>query len=184
MSVATIIAHLKATSRALTNSTPIDVAIVDGTGAQVTSFGGSGGTSSSFGAAFPGSGTAAGFIDSTGINMAGGNLDASGNLKVAGTLTTTPPASATATLTNVASSASNVTLLASNALRLAFEFYNDSTSSVYVKFGATASATSYTKRLLPNEFWSTKDIGVNYTGRIDAIWDSANGNMRVTELTA
>lgn len=42
---------------------------------------GSGGTASSFGAAFPATGTAAGFISSTG-NMAGANLDASGNLEV------------------------------------------------------------------------------------------------------
>lgn len=43
--------------------------------------GGAGGTSSTFGAAFPGTGTAAGFRDSGG-DMAAGNLDASGNLKV------------------------------------------------------------------------------------------------------
>lgn len=42
---------------------------------------GGGGTSSTFGAAFPTTGTAAGFIDSTG-KMAGANLDASGFLKV------------------------------------------------------------------------------------------------------
>jgi uncharacterized phage-associated protein len=43
---------------------------------------GSGGTSSNFGAAFPTAGTAVGFKDSTGANMAAGNLDASGNLKI------------------------------------------------------------------------------------------------------
>lgn len=177
-----IIAHLKASSRKLAGATPLDVTINDGSGNPITSFGGSGGTSSSFGSAFPATGTAAGVIDSGG-NMAGLNLDASGNLKVSGSITASAPASSTAALTNVASSASSVTLLAANALRLSFQMYNDSTSSVYVKFGATASASSYTKRLFPNEYWSTRDLGVNYTGRIDAIWDSANGNMRVTELT-
>lgn len=43
--------------------------------------GGGGGTSSTFGAAFPGDGTAIGFIDASG-NMAGGTLDAAGFLKV------------------------------------------------------------------------------------------------------
>ncbi len=47
----------------------------------IVSGGGTGGTASSFGAAFPATGTAAGFIDSGG-NMAGANLDASGFLKV------------------------------------------------------------------------------------------------------
>lgn len=45
--------------------------------------GGGGGTSSVFGAAFPADGTAVGAIDASG-NMAGLNLDGSGNLKVAG----------------------------------------------------------------------------------------------------
>lgn len=160
---------------------PIDAAT---SAARVNNVGaGGGGTSSSFGSLFPSAGTAAGFKDNSG-NMAAGNLDASGNLKVSGTLSTTPPASGTSTLSNVASSASSVTLLSANSLRLAFTLYNDSTQNCFIKFGATASATSYTIQILPSQFISSKDIGVNYTGRIDAIWTSANGNMRVTELTA
>lgn len=144
--------------------------------------GGGGGTSSTFGSAVPSDGTAAGFEDVSG-NMAMGKLDASRNLLVAGTLTTTPPAAATSTLSNVNSSATNVTALAANAARLGFELYNDSAAAANVKLGATASASSFTKRLLQREFFSTRDLGVNYTGRIDAIWDSADGAMRVTELT-
>lgn len=48
---------------------------------NVVAGGASGGTSSTFGAAFPATGTAAGFIGSTG-NMTGGTLDASGFLKI------------------------------------------------------------------------------------------------------
>ena len=58
--------------------------------------GGGGGTSSNFAAAFPSAGTAAGFKDSNG-NMAGGTLDASGNLDVnvnAGTFAFTWPGTA------------------------------------------------------------------------------------------
>jgi hypothetical protein len=47
----------------------------------IVSGGGTGGTASTFGAAFPPTGTAAGFIDNGG-NMAGGTLDAAGYLKV------------------------------------------------------------------------------------------------------
>lgn len=69
-------------SRIVGSAIPLDVSVVDGSGNQVTSFGGTGGTASTFGAAFPASGTAAGFKDSTGALMAPGNLDASGFLKV------------------------------------------------------------------------------------------------------
>lgn len=87
---------------------------------------------------------------------------------------------ATGTLSNVASSTSSVTALASNASRLRAFLFNDSTSRAYIKFGATASSTSFTKFLLPGEFFEVSW----YTGIIDAIWESANGNMRVTEITA
>lgn len=48
------------------------VAIVDGSGNQITTFGGSGGTASSYGSAFPASGTAVGFSDGT--NMQGSRV--------------------------------------------------------------------------------------------------------------
>ena len=41
-------------------------------------------SSATFGAAFPATGTAIGFKDSTGVNLVPGNLDASGNVKVSG----------------------------------------------------------------------------------------------------
>ncbi len=142
-----------------------------------------GGTSPSFGAPIPLTGTIVGGEDPTG-NFQPFQVDASKNLLVAGTLAVTPTAASTSVLSNVAASATSVTLLASNAARLTFVLYNDSTSALYVKLGATASATSFTKRMLPNEQWDTSDLGVNYTGRIDGIWDSAAGAMRVTELSA
>ena len=57
----------------------LSVQIVDGSGNQVTSFGGAGGTSSSFGSAVPSSGTAAGFSDGTNMQLARvHDLDSSG----------------------------------------------------------------------------------------------------------
>lgn len=79
--------NLDGSGNALTSATrgserALSVQIVDNTGAQVTTFGGSGGTASNFGSAFPTAGTAIGFKDSAGTNLAAGNLDASGFLKV------------------------------------------------------------------------------------------------------
>lgn len=90
--------------------------------------------------------------------------------------------SSTATLSNVASSASSVTLLSSNANRLNATIFNDSTQVLYVKFGATASATSYTVQIAANGYYELPVSNI-YTGIIDGIWASANGNARVTELT-
>lgn len=186
------IAHLDATNRGLTNATPLDVAIVDGTGAQITSFGGSGGTSNTDTSNFTvttGLGTPMeGLFETSPTSVASGQVGVLGmtadrKLKVSGSFSSTPITSATNTLTSVADNAASVSLLAANANRLCFSLYNDSTSDVFVKCGATASATSFTKRMLPQEVWGTAQLGVNWTGAIDAIWVSAPGGaMRVNEL--
>jgi hypothetical protein len=98
-------------------------------------------------------------------------------------VSTTGAKAATATLTNVAASASSTTLLASNANRLGAVIVNDSTSVLYVKYGATASSTSYTYRLGINATL-TLDGALLYTGLISGIWVSATGAARITELTA
>lgn len=88
--------------------------------------------------------------------------------------------SATATLSNVSSSATSVTLLASNASRIGATIHNDSTQDLYVKFGTTASTSSFTVKMNPQSYY---EVPFTYTGRIDGIWSSANGAARITELT-
>lgn len=92
---------------------------------------------------------------------------------------------ATATLSNVAASATSVTVLAANASRIGATITNDSSSVIYVKFGTTASTTSYTVSLAGSAAapFSYYEVPAGYTGRIDAIWASATGNARVTEMT-
>jgi hypothetical protein len=89
--------------------------------------------------------------------------------------------SATATLSSVNDTATSTTLLAANAARLGVIIHNDSTSILYAKFGATASATSYTYRVEPN---ATLELAYGYTGLIDGIWSAdAAGAARITEIT-
>lgn len=86
----------------------------------------------------------------------------------------------TPTQTSVAASATNVNLLALNTARVGATLYNDSTSFVNVKLGTTASATSFTIRMGPGGYM---ELPYNYNGNVDAIWDTANGSMRITEFT-
>lgn len=87
----------------------------------------------------------------------------------------------TANLTNVAASATSVTLLASNANRKRVIICNDSAAKLRVKFGATASTTSFTLLLGAYDTYESP-ITVVYTGVIDGIWESATGTARVTEM--
>ena len=87
----------------------------------------------------------------------------------------------TATLANVSGSASSVTLRAASTSRKGLIIFNDSSAILYVKFGATASTTSFTYRLTP---YSTFEMrSPIYQGIVDGIWASATGDARVTELT-
>lgn len=86
-----------------------------------------------------------------------------------------------ATLSNVNGSASSVTLLAANTDRRGLLLVNDSTATLYLKYGATASTTSYSVKMEPGSYWEMpRPI---YTGRIDGIWSAANGAARITELS-
>jgi hypothetical protein len=87
---------------------------------------------------------------------------------------------ATTALTNVASSASNVNLLAANTAREGATIFNDSTAVLYVKLGTTASATSFTVKMSAGGYY---EVPFGYAGNIDGIWSAANGYARVTELT-
>jgi hypothetical protein len=91
------------------------------------------------------------------------------------------PKSTTAALTSVAGSVSSVTLLAANTPRQAAVIVNDSTAFLYVKFGSSASTSSYTYRLFP---YATLEFPQPvYNGIVTGIWSSATGNARMTEMT-
>lgn len=145
--------------------------------------------------------------DSTGQMVALGNIahdsgDSGNPLKIGGRASTSPVTAvaandrvdaffdvqgrqavaqkaSTANLSNVAGSASNVTLLASNTARLGATIYNDSTAILYVKFGATASTTSFTVKMVADSYY---EVPFGYYGIIDGVWASATGSARITEV--
>jgi hypothetical protein len=84
------------------------------------------------------------------------------------------------TTTTVASSASNVQLLAANASRLGSTIFNDSSSMLYVKLGSTATLTDFTIKVFPQSYY---EVPFGFTGNINGFWISANGSARVGELT-
>jgi len=88
--------------------------------------------------------------------------------------------STTGTLTSVASATSSTTLLVSNTARVSATFYNESTSKLYLALNATASLTAYSVQIMPNSYF---ELPIDYTGAISGIWMSANGFVRITELS-
>lgn len=83
-------------------------------------------------------------------------------------------------VTSVAASLSSVTLLSSNPNRKSASFFNDSTATLYLKLGSTASSTSFTIKMEPSSFY---ELSIPcYSGVIDGIWDAINGAVRVTEI--
>lgn len=93
----------------------------------------------------------------------------------------TLPKSASAAITSVNDTATSTTLLSSNASRLGFSIFNDSTEILYVKFGTTASSTDYNVKLQPQGYF---EDAFRYTGRVDGIWaNDASGAAKIAELT-
>lgn len=96
---------------------------------------------------------------------------------------TLPGRAATATLSNVNDAATSTSLLASNTSRKGVIIHNDSTSILYLKYGATASTTSYTYKIPADGTWEMP--APIYTGALDGIWSAdSTGAARITELTA
>jgi hypothetical protein len=105
-----------------------------------------------------------------GLDSLGINPDGSINVK---------QQASTSNCTNVASSATNVMLLAANVNRIGATIFNDSTQILYVKLGAVASTTSYTLQMGSKAYY---EVPFGYTGQIDGFWVSADGFARVGEL--
>lgn len=83
-----------------------------------------------------------------------------------------------ATLANVSSSASSVTVFAANGQTVGRTVFNDSTAVLYLKFGTTASTSSYTVQIAAGGYYEFPQP--TFAGRVDGIWASANGAARVT----
>lgn len=97
---------------------------------------------------------------------------------VSGTVTSTPEKASSVTIARVATSTTNATLLSSNSSRKKAVIVNDSNSILYVKYGTTATATSYTYKLQSDDTLEE----TNYTGRIDGILDTGTGNAQTTDI--
>ena len=90
-------------------------------------------------------------------------------------------ANETAKITAVASSASNVSILASNRSRRGLILCNTDANGVYIKFGTTATTSDFSLYLAQNGIYTM--TGQIYTGAIDAIWaGDGTGYLVASEL--
>ena len=85
-----------------------------------------------------------------------------------------------ADVTTVDSSAASVQLLAVRRGRIGAIIFNDSTQTLYVRFGADdAATTDYSYEVLAR---ATLEVPYQFNGRIAGIWAAANGKARITEV--
>jgi hypothetical protein len=86
----------------------------------------------------------------------------------------------TSSVNAIATSGTSATLASASSARLRIVIVNDSSATLYVKYGATASSVDWTVKLAPDSMLD-EDA---YTGRIDAVLSTGSGTARVTELSA
>jgi hypothetical protein len=114
-------------------------------------------------------------------------LDGSSRLFVTGNATTyasgnpllvAERGASSATLANVAEANASTQLAASSTTRRRFIVHNDTANILYLKFGSSASATSYTRKLAAAEHYEM-DLP-HYTGAIHGFSPGTGGTWRVT----
>ena len=86
----------------------------------------------------------------------------------------------TPTTTSVASSASSGTILAANVNRRGISIHNQSSSTLYLSFSATATVSNSFLGMAPGSVLFL-DQQLMVTNAITGIWTSANGTAQVTE---
>jgi hypothetical protein len=96
-----------------------------------------------------------------------------------GTVDVAAPSSAT--VVTVPASATVVTIAAANAARVGLLVINNSTSTstLYLKFGAGASVSSWSVSIEPGGYWEMPRR--YYTGIVTGVWSNATGDAHVTE---
>lgn len=98
-----------------------------------------------------------------------------------GYLNVQTPRVSSASLTSVASSASSAQALPATPARKGLTAYNTDSNACYLKYGTTASATSFTVLIPSGGYWEMPPPA--YTGRIDVIWaGDGTGSLYLTEL--
>ncbi len=113
-------------------------------------------------------------VSGTAISVNAGNRDA-------GTQRYIEAGNSTSTVTQVASSASDVSILAANANKKGTIFFNDSTAILYLLYGTgTASLTNYSVQIPAKALFEDP---LHYTGGFHGIWSAANGFVYCTEVS-
>ena len=98
---------------------------------------------------------------------------------ISGTVITNVARPSTNTTTSVASSLTDIVLLASNSARLGATFFNDSSSMLLIKLGGVTTLTDFTIKLFPQSYY---EVPFGFTGNINGFWISAVGSARIGEL--
>lgn len=85
----------------------------------------------------------------------------------------------TSAVSKISSSATSVTLAASNADRLGLMIFNASTQDLFIKYGGASATDNYTVKISGG--WYFEAPAPCYTGAVYGIWASENGYAMVTE---
>jgi hypothetical protein len=112
------------------------------------------------------------------IDPAGGPVVIEGDVYVTDVETSVP--ARVPTTTSIASSATSVTILASNTNRKGLSVSNISTSKLYLGFTSPATSTNCFIEVPPGAFLLL-DQQLIVTSAIYGIWAAANGTAQVTE---
>jgi hypothetical protein len=94
-------------------------------------------------------------------------------------VTVAAPATTTILTATVASTTGSQLLIGGNSKRTALTIFNDSTANLYVDLGKAPTFTDYAVKIAGGGYY---ELPCNYTGTINGLWDTANGNAKVRDF--
>jgi hypothetical protein len=83
------------------------------------------------------------------------------------------------TVTSVTAQTTNQVVLTANPQRVMAIIFNEGSGTMYIKLGTGASTASYTAQIAARAYY---EVPGTYSGEIDAVWSTAVGVARITEL--
>lgn len=112
-------------------------------------------------------------------NTMPGTIQLLGTVQAFGTTATKELRSTVPTTTSVAATVGNITLLGVTSGRLGAAFYVDGGAAMFLKLGSSAGTLDYTLQVQPGGYY---ELPFGYVGTVSAIWQTAGGSVRITEV--
>jgi len=119
------------------------------------------------------------YVSGTISSVVAGTQSVTGSVSVIGIATIDNNNHGNSIITNIPASITNATLANSNSSRKGLTIFNNTTKTMYIKYGINCSTSSFSVKITGQGYL---EIPFYYSGQIDAIFSTNIGEALITEI--